>query len=464
MPGRMVYWHEGMFLRPQHFQAAERQARADLRASEEWFHPFGWGFRSIDLDRDAIGNFLAVLRSCEARFRDGTRVVIPHDADLDPVDLKPVLTATGEATLYLAIPALQRGRANVEARPTADGPRYWVDTVEYEDENTGADEQPIDVRRLRARLLISGQDQTGYEVLPLGRVVRSSHTEAPPQLDLTFVPPLLAVDGWPPLWRRLQALHYQVGATIEQLAGLVADRGVTFESQVPGDAETLLKLATLNGVFSHLESIGYLRGLHPLMLYAELCRTAGQLAIFTDARRPPNMPGYDHDAPGMPFRTVMSYIDQAMKSFPRAPFHKRYFERAGERLEVSLDPGWTNADKALYLGVETELSQQACLELMDKLDMKLGSGAKVEHYYRQRVQGLRVEPVGRPPRALPASAGLLYFQINREAAAWRDVSESNTLGIRMNMAQATFQSDRILSLAMPGSERTTNLQFALFVV
>lgn len=464
MPGRMVHWHEGMFLRPQHFQAAERQSRADLRASEDWFHPFNWGFRSIDLDRDAIANYSAVLRSCEARFRDGTRLVVPGDADLDPVDLKPALTSGNETTLYLAVPTLHRGRSNVEPRPTAEGPRYWIDTLEFEDENTGADEQPIDVRRVRARLLVSGQDQTGYEVLPLARVVRSTQTESPPQLDLTFVPPLLAIDGWPPLWRRVQALHYQVGATIEQLASLVVDRGVTFESQVPGDAETLLKLATLNGVFSHLESIGYLRGLHPLMVYSELCRTAGQLAIFTDARRPPNMPGYDHDALGDAFRTVISYIDLAMKSFPKAPFHKRYFERAGERLEVSLESGWTTADRSLFLGVETELSQADCLELMDRLDMKLGSGGRVEHYFRQRVQGLKVQPVARPPRALPASAGLLYFQIERDATAWKDVAETNSLGIRMNMARAAFQSDRILSLTPPGSERTTNLQFALFVV
>lgn len=47
---------------------------------------------------------------------------------------------------------------------------------------------------------------------------------------------------------------------------------------------------------------------------------------------------------------------------------------------------------------------------------------------------------------------------------WRDVSESYSLALRMNLAHAQFLSDRVLSVARPGSKTTTNLQFALFVV
>jgi type VI secretion system protein ImpJ len=464
MPSRNVHWHEGMFLGPHHLQAADRGVREALRASEEWLHPFPWGYRALDLDRDAIGSYRAVLRGCRARFKDGTRLSIPEDTEVDPVELKEALERSGEVVLFLAIPALHRGRANVEEHPTADGPRYWIETQEVEDENTGTDEQPVQFRRLRARLLLSGQDQTGYEVLPLARVQRSAHTEAPPQLDFAFVPPLLAMDAWPPLWRQVQSLHYQIGATIEQLAEQVADRGISFESQVPGDAETLLKLSTLNSAFSSFEAIGYLRGMTPLLIYRELCGLAGQLAIYTQARRPPNFPGYDQDNPAPGFRTVIDYIDLALKVFPRAAFHKRYFERAGQRLEVSLENDWLTPNRLLFLGVETELSQEECQALLKSVDMKLGSGTKVERYFEQRVQGLRIEPVSRPPRALPAGAGVVYFQVGRESNPWRDVAESRTLGLRMNLAHAKFQGDRVLAMELPQGGRSAHLQFALYVI
>ena len=290
MPNRPVHWYEGMFLRPHHFQAADRNQRTEARTAEDWFHPFNWGLRAVDLDRDAIANSTFVLRSCEVRFKDGTKLSVPADAAIDSVDLREALAASqnGDVIVSLGVPSARADRANVEPRPTADGPRFWVETIECIDENTGGDEQEIEFKRVRCRLLLSGQDATGYEVMPLARVERSSQAEAAPQLDYAFVPPLLVIDAWPPLWRSIQALHYQISARIEQLASQAVDRGLSFDSQVPGDAERLLKLSVLNGAFSYFESAAYLKGLHPLQLYQELCRLVGQLAIFTENRRPVN--------------------------------------------------------------------------------------------------------------------------------------------------------------------------------
>jgi type VI secretion system protein ImpJ len=465
MPSRPVHWYEGMFLRPQHFQAADRHARDELRRSEDWYHPFNWGIRSFDLDRDAVANYSAVLRSCEARFKDGTKLSIPADTTVDPVELRDGLAGpAGAVTLYLAVPALHPARANVEPHPTADGPRYWVESLQVEDENTGDGEQPLEVRRVRARLLLSTQDHTGYEVIPLARVERSVRAEAPPQIDLGYVPPLLALDAWPPLWRTIQSLHHQISARVEQLAGQMVDRGISFDSQVPGDAERMLKLAVLNTAFSELEAIAYLRGLHPLMLYQELCRLVGQLSIFTELRRPPNLPRYDHEDIGGCFQAVIKQVQLGLDTAAPTAFEKRYFERAGERLLVSLDPAWTANDRALFLGVETELDEKQCQALLDSVDMKLGSGAQVEHYFAHRVKGLHLVPVSRPPRALPVSAGVVYYQVERDPVFWRDVVDTHTLGLRMNMARAKFQGDRILAVALPGGGKVTNLQFALYVI
>src|SRR3954451_17254593 len=123
MPSRPVHWSEGMFLRPQHFQAADRYAGQALADFEDWYHPFNWGIRRLELDRDAIGNYSLVVRDCEARFKDGTKLTIPGTTSADPVELRTALAGTGAVTAYLAVPSFQPGRANVEERPTADGPR-----------------------------------------------------------------------------------------------------------------------------------------------------------------------------------------------------------------------------------------------------------------------------------------------------------------------------------------------------
>lgn len=377
MASRPVHWYEGMFLRPHHFQAADRHARESLRESEDWYHPFNWGIRAVEFDRDAIANYTMVVRSCEARFKDGTKLTIPNDAAVAPIELKDALSGREPVTVFLAVPTIHVGRANVEDSPTEKGPRYWIDSLEREDENTGSGDQPIQVRRTSARLLLSTQDHTGYEVLPLARLERLAQVEAPPQVDSSFIPPLVALDGWPPLWRAVQSLQNQIGARIEQLASQVVDRGISFESQVPGDAERLLKLATLNGVESFLDSFLSLRNLSPLYVYQELCRIAGQLAIFTEGRRlAEKLPVYDHENIGYCYYLAIKTIQDGLNKIAPSAFDKRYFERLGERLQVSMEPAWLTNAKSLFLGVETELSDQECQDLLGTMDMKLGSGPR----------------------------------------------------------------------------------------
>jgi type VI secretion system protein ImpJ len=464
MASRAIHWYEGMFLRPHHMQVADRHAQSLLKDSEDWYHPFNWGIRSLDLDRAAIGNYTVVLRSCEARFKDGTKLSIPSDSTVDPIELKGALAGSGAVTVYLAIPSWHADRANVAERPTADGPRYWIDVVEYPDENTGGGEQSIEVRRVRARLLLSGQDHTGYEVLPLARIERSAQTEAPPQLAVMYVPPLLVLDAWPELWRGLQSLSYQIGARIDQLAAQVVDRGISFESQVPGDAERLLKLAVLNAAWSYFQAIAFVPGLTPLAIYQELCRLVGQLAIFSEARRPPALPTYDHEDIGGCFTTVLEYIRLGLETVAPSAFEKRYFERAGEHLQVSLEPAWMSSDRTMFLGVETELSDEECEQLLRSMDMKLGSAARVEQIFKMALRGLKLVPVVRPPRALPAGAGTVYYQIERDPVFWKNVAETHTMALRMNLARASFQANRILSVVPPQSQKATNLQFALYVI
>jgi type VI secretion system protein ImpJ len=464
MAQRAVHWYEGMFLRPHHFQVADRQARDELRGSEDWYHPFNWGIRSLELDRDAVAKYEVRLQGCEVRFKDGTKLTVPADGAVDPLHLKQSLDRSGEVTVSLAVPTLQTGRANVEEAPTANGPRYWIDTVQLDDENTGGGEQPVQIRRVRSRLLLSDQDTTGYEVLPLARITRTAQVDAPPQIDLQYVPPLLILDAWPKLWRDVQGLFHQIGAKIEQLAEQVVGQNISFDSQVPGEAERLLKLATLNAAYSHLGAVVFVAGQTPLEVYQELCRIVGQLAIFSKDRRPPALPNYDHEDIGGCYYHVIKQIQLGLDTITPTSFEKRYFERAGERLLVGLEPAWLDKTKALFLGVETELGDEECEQLLRSVDMKLGSSQQVEQIFKRGLRGLRLVPIVRPPKALPAGGGTVYYQIERDQVFWREVAETYSMAIQMKLTHATFQSDRILSVTLPRSNAMTNLQFALFVI
>src|SRR3954447_13602156 len=108
-----VHWHEGMFLRPHHFQLSRAYQAEQANLSEKWDHHHNWGLRAIDLDLDALANSRLVVRSLKARLRDGTLVTIPDEVVIPPLDLKPALQRTDSVTAFIAVPVLRPGRANV---------------------------------------------------------------------------------------------------------------------------------------------------------------------------------------------------------------------------------------------------------------------------------------------------------------------------------------------------------------
>src|SRR5579871_5510148 len=121
MAVRAVHWHEGMFLRPHHFQTAQRHGAHLANLSDKWNLHYDWGLRSVEIDLDALSNFRLVVRTLQCRLRDGTLVNVPDDGILDAIDLKPAFEEQRSLTVYLGVPTASLGKANVAENGTADG-------------------------------------------------------------------------------------------------------------------------------------------------------------------------------------------------------------------------------------------------------------------------------------------------------------------------------------------------------
>lgn len=463
MPKRPVHWFEGMFLKPHHFQAAERWTRERIREGEDWLHPHDWGLRSIEFDEDAIANRTLRVKTCRARFKDGTTIAVPDEASLDPVELGPALARRERITAYLAIPTLQPGRPNALREATEDSPRFLVGSMECADENTGGDEEDVEFRNIQARILLEDQLAPGFETLPIARIERSGGAQAPPRVEKAYVPPILGLDSWTPLHEEVQSLFRQVEAWVDQEASQAIGRKLAFDSQVLGDAERILRLSALNTAYATWQSFLFTRGRHPMEMYVELCRLLGQIAIFGEARRPIKIPSYDHDDIGPIFAVVMAEIRRLLGALGRVPFDRRYFKMEGTRFQVPLDPDWTLDSTKLYIGVETtEVMDKECDAMIRSTDYKLGSGDQVEAIFKSGGAGLGMTPLMRVPPALPG--GVVYFEIVRNPEDWKDVVRTRTLGLRFKLERGRFLSPQMLALTSPTTGRTVNLQFAVFVV
>ncbi|MCA9132811.1 MAG: type VI secretion system baseplate subunit TssK [Planctomycetales bacterium] len=464
-----VHWYEGMFLRPQHFQAGDRYWHDSLATAMQWQTHYAYGLRSFRLQRDALGANFFQLNGCQAVLRDGTLIDL-EGRDLR-VSLKEVFQKQSEVTVLLAVSKLVLGRPNT-GDPSVASTRLTVASIPVVDENTGGNENEIEFRQLHVRLLLSTDSSEGYETLPLARIKRSGGEEATPEIDDDYIPPLLAVDAWQELSQGIvRAIYDLLGQKADVLAQRATSRGLSFSSQEPGDLDDLWMLSHINQALATLHSLTFANGLHPYTVYLELCRTVGMLSIFEGSRRlDPQLPAYDHDDLATVFLWLKRKIGELIGSSKKLEYEQRFFVGVEQGMQVSLEPKWLHATWKWYVGVHGEnVPAEICRELLRPgvLDWKMGSNQQVELLFKHRMPDVKAEDELRsPPRALPTQRGWIYFEVRREGPAWKDVLATQSLAMRFN-TNVIANLDRLSGqrkLEVIYREKRAILEFALFAV
>lgn len=480
-----VHWYEGLFLRPHHLQAADRYWTELVQTSSRWNCAYDYGLYAFEFSKEALANHQIDVHILKARMRDGTIVDLDLGQQPDRVDLKQsvgevsnLAAQLGEAfeqesivRVYLAVPKLKLGRVNIATTEQDGGTRYSETRLMLADENRGGHEQQVQLRELNAKLVLSTQDLTGYELLPIAQIKRASEGEASPELDNEYIPPVLAINSWAGLGSDIvRALYDVIGRKMEVLSKQILNRGIGRESQDPGDLDRISMLEKLNEAYATLSILAFAQSIHPLVAYTELCRILGQLSIFTPQRVATDIPAYDHEDLARIFKQIKRRIEDILRSVRDYEFEQRYFVGVGLGMHVSLEPNWFHSNWEWCIGVKKgDLSVQECRRVLEPgvLDWKLGSTRDVENIFLSRKPGVQLRPLERPIRALPARQDWIYYEvIQNDSPAWRDVVSTQTLAMRFTdkliLNRDKLQGEREIVVA--ALDRKVKLQFALFAI
>lgn len=485
MQNSPVHWYEGLFLRPHHLQANDRYWAEASATSARWENPYNYGLFDFQYSKEALANYFLDVQVLRARMQDGTLVDLDHGREPDRLPIRGAVTEVDKLTaqlgdafgaettlrVYLGIPKLRLGRPNCTPVGERGDARFRASRLAVADESRGGHEQEIEFRDVNARLLLSNEDLSGYELLPIAQLKRASDGEATPQVDPEYFPPVLTIHSWPGLGPQLvRPLYDLIGQKIEVLSQQVANRGMARNSQDPGELDRIAMLERLNEAYATLSVMAFALRAHPLTIYTELVRVLGQLSIFTPERRVAEVPAYDHDDLARVFKEIDLRIRKILLGLRELEFEQRYFLGVGLGMQVSLEPKWFHSNWEWCIGVRKgDLSAQECKQLLSPgfLDWKFGSSRQVENIFLRRAQGVELRPVERPLRALPTSQDWLYYEVlKNDSPVWRDVVETQTLGMRLKdsliLNKDSLQGERDITVAALG--RKVDLQFALFAI
>jgi type VI secretion system protein ImpJ len=424
-----VLWGEGLFLRPQHFQQQDRYHEARLNQTALALHPYAWGVRKLAIDPDALKNDTLRVTELSLVFPDGEIYRAP-EADLLPLQVRlGELAPTVQAiTFHAALPSLKAHGDNCagsfDARADARFVRHEQDT---QDLFTRAADAPVTYLKKTLRLVSELDALESFESFPLARLRRVPTGGF--EIDPSFTPPSLSIDGAPGMHAQLARLMEKLLAKVNALYGHQREPSRNVVEIRGGDVASFWLLHTASAGYAALTHYLNHRDLHPERLFAELLGLAGGLMTYSRSYKLEDLPAYVHQDPGPAF----ARLDEIIRNLLDTVISSKYFaialknERPSYHLGA-LDSGKINAQTALYLAVSADMPALQLVEVVP-LRFKVGAPEDVDKFVLSAMPGVKLVHAPRVPTAVPVRPDTYYFVLENKGALYESMLKAQAISI-----------------------------------
>lgn len=453
-----LFWHQGLFLQPHHFQLQDRYYSALFEPVYRKITPHFWGVGSMVVEQAALGNRSFALSQGTFLFMDSTYAVINENALVQARSFEAAWEDGGRTfTVFLGLKKFSESGENVTVVNDLNGLKdvrtRFVTTEDSEDirdlHSNGPDAQ---IRRMQLVLKLfwqTEQDQFGdYEVIPLARLERDGDDVV---LSENYAPPCLTVSGAKPLERLVKEVRDQISARCRQLEAYKRDRGIHTAEFGSRDMVFLLALRSLNRYVSQLIHITESTLVHPWMAYGILRQLMGELSTFSERVSVTGeetggtmlLPAYHHQRLWHCFSSAQKLITRLLDEITAGPEYLIALLYDGTYYAADLQPAMFEGRNRFYLAIETESDPQVILQSMEQV-AKVSSREYLPILIARALPGIRMEYMQVPPQELPRRMNTLYFQVDHHGDQWTQVQNSNNLAIYWDTAPDDLKAELMI--------------------
>lgn len=423
-----VLWSEGLFLQAQHFQQQDRFFLGQLREFAANCLPYAWGFTELEFDAELLRQGKLSIKKASGVFPDGTLFSIPEvDSLPGTLDVGPL--EVGVTELTLCIP-LQRHGASEVADESEPGLRYLRSLASYRDSTSDkGQEADIEIAQLNCQFRRGSEDLSGYSMLPIARLGRSSQ-DAPAEMDTDFVPPLLNIRASAYMAAKLEEILGLIQYRAESLSGRLRnnERGSSAAIQ---DFMCLQLLNRVEPLFAHVARANFL---HPYNLYLYLIQFLGEFASFTESRLlPPEMPRYQQAALTSTFQQLFAISREYLSTVQEQTAVMMDLTERKYGIHVAPINDRSQLDSCIFvLSVKGKVDRTQLRKSLPSL-IRIAPVEKIRDIISARTSGIPVSPMTSDPRQLPYSSEATYFELDQSGELWALMKKSGGFAIHVDM-------------------------------
>ena len=456
---RPVFWHQGLFLQPQHFQLADRSVQSLLTPYQNYLAPHFWGVYRMTIRSEALAVRSFEITAGAFLFPDGTHVVLPGGALIESRSFEEGCLAGGNPfTIYLGLKKWDDSAENVTPLERCDAlsrviTRFAVpaDGEPCADLHAGGPQG--EVRQLSYLLKIFWETEIellgDYLVIPVARLERSRDGI---QLSRQFIPPCLTLGSSAALHDTVREIRDQLASRCHRLEGYKHERGIQTAEFGSRDVVYLLALRTLNRYLAELVHFMNAVDVHPWQIYGILRQLIGELSSFSEtvtvlgesvADGTQLVADYDHLNLGACFSQAHDLILKLLDQITAGPEYALPLSYDGSYFCSEMKPAHFEGRNRFYLVLRTEDDPKIMVQSMANL-AKLSSRERLPLLIGQALPGIALEHLPNPPQELPRRACSIFFAIDSRCEQWDLVQKWNNIALCWDQAPTDLEVELMI--------------------
>lgn len=431
-----TYWHQGLFLQPQHFQRQELHQLFLKRPLFEMGTPHFWGVGELDFAPESLAARTIDIRQARLLFRDNTYVEFPGNAVISPRSFDKIWTDTNEPLdVYLGLRKLSQSVPNVSVVDTLNSAA--TATTRYVSQSDGQPmpdlygEGPmasvptvLHVVRLFFGPELASLDH--YDLIHIGQLSRDNDVV---KFRTDSVPPCYTLLGSNTLQDLLRDIRDDMSGRLRQLTEYKAPREIQRQELDPDYLILMQSLQALNRAVPQLMHICETPQIHPWQAYGVLRTCIGEISTFCEAfdvsgrsrdTQEDGLPAYDHQNLYAGFYAARRIINQMLSEISVGPEFRVTLEPVDDYLAAVIPRDYFANRNRFYLVTQTANRHDATSEDFLRT-ARLAAPSALPTMINHALPGIDLIEVTTPPQGLPQRANAHYYRIEQMSAEWEQV-------------------------------------------
>ncbi len=444
---KSIYWHQGLFLKPHHFQYLHAQQQEENAKLREHIHPYFWGVSEFKVDKKELLNGNVAVEALEMVFQDGTVVSLPQNARISSRSFETMFNeAEDDIQLYVGLKSFDKRVPNVTEVDSFDNleeitTRYISGSEAQLVNNLYHEDESAEIQFMDYCLKIFFDDEiknlNAYQIMPLGKIEKQSEQIV---LSTLYTAPLLDIRADANFFEILKSIQKGLSAHLLQLHEYKLPSTIVLEEA--NYLKYVMALQALSPFAPKLNHMIKTPNMHPWKFYELFLELVAVLSTFSERV---NVFGklengkllirdYDHLNLYDCFSEIKLLINELLDVIIIGPEYVLPFMKNETSFTLDCPVSIFQSKYRYFLLLKTPTDQENMKTNFTEY-AKIATASEIDTIVERSLPGLRFEPYDMPIQGLPERGESVTYELLTDDKQWAHIQQMQNMTIEFDEAR-----------------------------